>query len=626
MRIFPVLTRARGVRLCAVALAVLLGLLTTGTAQAHALYEHSSPGSGVVLREAPSQVVIWFSEDLSPASKIVVWNRARQDEASGASTIVPGNSKALSVPLKTLAAGSYLVLWTSVSADDGHILHGFFVFSVKHRGPLPSLSGVSLGSGQQSFPDAPTLAALVAHWLELLAAVTWVGTLAFAYFVVQPMASSIDEAHRRREHALRYRLAAASLVLLLVASSALILLEAYGLAGNSWSGVLHASTWQNVFAVDYGRLWAARQALALLALGSLLPLLRWPVVEPLPSPSPGQPPPSTFLGVIPATRPALGARRGPDVPVLALLAGLLYLYLFAASGHAASAAIGTVAGGHLLSISVAADWLHFVADALWFGGQIYLVVALIPALRFRHSVFPLREFLDALSRFSQLAYLSVGLYVVSGAFAAKVHIPSWYAYFNSIYGRALILKMGLIGLMMLTSVLTVFVLRPALRRAAEGHIEEGAADLVPRVARLLFWLRLNPVLGVGVLLATSVMFYYPVPIGFGPPPASSYSVSGGGLTGLVRVQPGRAGPNTISISLRDAHGRPVTQAGVRVLTNMLDMVMGQGIGVLNPTRTPGTFAGSTELGMGGNWNLRFLIYLPNGTSYLQMTVNIRVAS
>ena len=40
-----------------------------------------------------------------------------------------------------------------------------------------------------------------------------------------------------------------------------------------------------------------------------------------------------------------------------------------ASGHAASADIGSLAGDHVLSVAVFVDWLHFLAVALWFGGR-----------------------------------------------------------------------------------------------------------------------------------------------------------------------------------------------------------------------------------------------------------------
>src|SRR5439155_5833197 len=127
--------------------------------------------------------------------------------------------------------------------------------------------------------------------------------------------------------------------------------------------------------------------------------------------------------------------------------------------------------------------------------------------------------------------------------------------------------------------------------------DEGERAEDRLIHRLLSWLQVNPVLGAGVLLATSVMFYYPVPEGFGPPGPSAYVAHHGGLTVSLSIKPGRSGPNQISVELRNRAGRPVSQAHVSVLTTMLDMPMGTGVASLSQSG-PGQFVGSTDLGMG----------------------------
>ncbi len=581
--------------------ASLLPLSSPGIASAHALFERSTPVPDSVVPISPAQVHIWFSEDLSSASKILVWDRYRHNRSAGNAVIVPGQSKQLEIGLSHLQPGSYLVLWTSVSADDGHILHGSFVFSVKHRGPLPSLAGVSLSSGQQTFPDAATLTALLAHWIELLSSVVWVGAVAFPFFVLAAVSSRIDARLLRVELRRRNFLIAASLVFLLASSCVVIGTQSYALAGNDWGKLFSEAPWSAEFSANYGRLWICRQVLVLLTLMAFLFHLR-------------------------VSHDRLESRSDRDTATgLLLISGVVYLYLFAASGHAASAAIGTVRGENVVSVSVVADWLHFVSDALWFGGQIYLVVALVPALELRRRIGPIVTFLDALSHFSPVAYLSVALYVVSGLFSAKVHVPSWYAFFNSIYGRTLIVKILLIGLMMITSSLAVYVIRPLIRRGLNKGVASTDARFVSTVRSLLRWLRVNPVLGAGVLLATSVMFYYPVPFGFAPPPPAGYTLSSSGLTGRLTVTPAHAGSNQMTILLRQRNGKPLKQAGVRVLTTMLDMTMGTGVAVLDPTSKAGVFSGTVELGMGGHWGLLFLVYLPNG-SFIRLPVKIRVST
>jgi copper transport protein len=635
----------------------------------------ASPAPDSVLRSAPSLVHLWFSEDLNgSASRIVVWDRYRHAMNEGNATLVPGQPRQMVVHLKPLPPGSYLVLWTSVSAEDGHILHSYYSFSVKKRGPLPSAAGFSSGAGQ-TFPDAPTLATMLAHWIELLGAVAWVGAAAFSAFVFPFAAKRLDEGWVNAERTLARRWMTAAILVLIAASTVVLLLQAYGLAGNDWGAVFTRSTLSAEFAGEYAQVWVGRQVLALLALASVLRLPRRP-------------------------REASAENLGVGPPAIL---GFVYLYGFAASGHAASAHIGVVSGSHVLSASIFVDWLHFLASALWFGGQMYIALVLISALHIRrpgsHPVdlalrggdTRTRIFLDTLDRFSPVAYLSVALFAVTGPFNAKIHIPSWYAFFNSVYGRALIVKIGLIGLMMLISSYHVFRLRPRIRaeldsrhgartepdaevrataaqapaevaeaapvsrRQATGaggsdpepmqpgaqvlneHPESalsaeevGATTISPspspsavnRLTRqLVGWLRLEPGLGVGVLLAVSVMFYYPVPVGFGPPGPSAYTVHASGLTATLSIKPDRAGPNQVTVNLKNSRGQPVRQATVIVLPTMLDMPMGTGRFPLSQTR-PGTYTGTADLGMGGRWRLEILVFSPSGLAHMFVTAQV----
>jgi len=591
----------------ATVLLLLLALLwtTTGIAWAHALLQRSGPPAGVVLHRAPSRIHLWFSEDLNgSASNIIVWDHARHDETAGSATVVAGQPRQLEARLKPLPPGSYLVLWTSVSADDGHVLRGSYSFSVLVQGPLPSLAGVALGGPSQGFPDGPTLASLLAHWLELLATVVWVGAVSISTLVFARTAPGTEQPATEAERRRLGRLVRASVLVLAGSSIVVLLLLGYGQAGNDWGATFTGSTLSNMFAGQYGKLWIARQLLLVLVLATYLAPLRFAA------------PRVAAVGFV--AGPTSGAPRASrsGAPVLFAL-GLIYLYLLAASGHAASVDIGGLAGSHLLSASVLVDWTHVLADALWLGGQIYIAVVLIPALQLRRE--PGRNtqaFLAMLNRFSPIAYLSITIFTLSGGFNGKVHIPSWYAYFHSVYGWTLTIKIALIGLMMLTSVYTVYARRPRIRRAQAEH-----AGSNPLLGRLLGWLRLNPLLGAGVLLASSVMFYYPVPLGLAPAGPSSYTARGDGLTALVTLQPDRTGPNTVTVILKDAQGRPVKQGTVVALTTMLDMVMGTGRAPLAET-APGAYRGPADLGMGGHWRLLFLVYRPSGFSRLSIKVEV----
>ncbi|MDQ6740599.1 MAG: copper resistance protein CopC/CopD, partial [Actinomycetota bacterium] len=500
----------------ALPLLVLLAALwwsDTGSAWAHALLVHSDPSPDIILPAAPQNIHLQFSEDLNAsASQIIVWDRHRRDLATGHASLVPGMPRRLTVGLKPLPPGTYLVLWTSVSAEDGHVLRGSYLFFVKQRGPGPSLVGVSQGPPTQGFTDALGIASLFAHWVELFAAVTWMGAAAVSTWVfalsTAADAGTIDQERTRLRAFLRV-----TIVGLIVSSCLVVLLQAHALAG-TWNDALSTSTLSSIFAGQFGHLWLVRQAVAVVALVATAAIA-------LPRP-----------GMSPARSLAAAAirHRPPGGTVLCCLLGLLYLALFAASGHAAGSDIGSIFGSRIVSGAVGADWLHFVGDGFWFGGQTYIALNIIPVLRLRRRPAPvITGFMDVLNRFSPWAYGSIALFVFSGVFAAKIHISSWYAFFHSVYGWALVVKIGLIGCMMLVSAFTVYIVRPHIRSTLDES--SGAGLHTVWVEHLVRWLKVNPVLGAGALLASSVMFSYPVPEGLSPAGPPAYIIHLESVTG-----------------------------------------------------------------------------------------------
>lgn len=492
-----------------------LALVCAGAqpAWAHPLLLRATPSPESVLPSIPSRVELVFSEDLSgPPSRITVVDHDHHAVTVGNTVVSRGNPRVIEVRLSHLRPGSYLVSWTVVSAEDGHVVHGSYIFSVKVRSPGALLSGSSPGG--QGIPDADTLAALVAHWLLLLAAVTWFGSGAFSVLVLSPLrreGGAWDQVEAARLVAL-IRLSA---VILLGANAIALTVDAHQLAGETWQAALSASTLSDLLAGQHGQLWIAQQVLAILALAATAVI---PTQRPVPR----------WLTPAVAEGASWHVASWAQVPL-----GILYLYALAASGHAASANVGLLFSGHLVSAAVVVDLLHLLAVGLWLGGQIYIVLVLIPALTpAAVGAGGSRTFLAALDRFSPVAYVSVALFTVTGPFNATIHISSWTAFFGSTYGRALSVKLVLIAIMLLISAFTVYTLRPRIRRALDepGSSEEIARSLM---GGLLSWLRINPLLGAGVLLATSVMFFYPVPESFSQSVPSGPAWRAAGLSGIT---------------------------------------------------------------------------------------------
>lgn len=106
---------------------VLAMCVSAGTAGAHAMLDHSTPGAGAVVDGSLGAVQLWFTQtvkrNLSGAS---VTGPSGQTVGEGSVS----SRNQITVPLPRLPAGSYRVNWHAVSGDSHHT-EGSFTFQVK---------------------------------------------------------------------------------------------------------------------------------------------------------------------------------------------------------------------------------------------------------------------------------------------------------------------------------------------------------------------------------------------------------------------------------------------------------------------------------------------------------------
>lgn len=149
-----------------VAVVVTIAVIALGgsapAAQAHALVRSSVPAAGALLSRTPAAVTIVFTEPPDPAlSFIHVLDPSSHDVERGTSGLVPGDSRALRVPLRPLAQGVYTVSWRAVSRIDGHLTTGSFSFGV---GVAPPSAASSSGTPTTS-SSFPSPLAVAGRWL-----------------------------------------------------------------------------------------------------------------------------------------------------------------------------------------------------------------------------------------------------------------------------------------------------------------------------------------------------------------------------------------------------------------------------------------------------------------------------
>src|SRR5579884_270110 len=270
--------------LIAVLFAICLVLIFPALGGGHVIMHRSDPAKDAVLPVAPDQVRMWFSEDLTSAlSTAVVVNGANTRVDIGDAHVSPDDPTEMDVSLKpNLPAAPYVVIYRSVSNDDGHVLTGSLLFTVaRPDGTVPTLSpganpganalgGSSLGGQYTGQFDGPTLFNLLMITLVELGAVFWVGACLWQLFVLQPAAEEhpeLSEAHGRVCQRFERYFALPTLLVLLVANIGVLVGQALTITGSHWEDAFAPPLLVSlVISGRFGAFWFMRVIVIILAL------------------------------------------------------------------------------------------------------------------------------------------------------------------------------------------------------------------------------------------------------------------------------------------------------------------------------------------------------------------------
>jgi copper transport protein len=263
------------------------------------------------------------------------------------------------------------------------------------------------------------------------------------------------------------------------------------------------------------------------------------------------------------------------------------------------------------------DWVHLAGGSLWVGGLIGLIVlwrSLPAAMRTAGLAI-------SVPRFSNTAFASVNLVIASGVAASVVHLPTLSSLWQTSYGKAIIVKVLLLGGAMMLAAVNLLWTKPRLAAAAGDRPEIG-----PATAKLLRRLVGSEILIVaGIIAAAAVLSSLPPPakalgqLGkvaahVGPGPVTS-TVQQSGYTLRLHVTPNRAAQqNDFAVTI-ERGGKPVTGATVTATFAMLDMEMGQQAYALKET-SPGVYThAAPALVMVGHWGLTFEVEPPGAAAF-----------
>src|SRR6266568_52247 len=641
----------RRVFLVAAPLAICLLLFFPAVSEAHAILLRSVPGKDAVLSVAPSQVQMWFSEDLNPSfSTAAVINASSQRVDNGDAHVSPNDSTEMDLTLKpNLPPAVYIVLWRSDSNADGHVLRGSFIFSVANPdGTVPKLSGGTipgqdiLGGGNSTGLytgqfDGPTFFNFIAITLVELGAVFWVGAQLWHILVLQLVTSEDEEqsslhkgVHRRFEQ----RFSLPVLLVLFVANIGVLLGQAINLTGSQWASAFSLSVLGGLITSgSFGPYWLMREIV--IALAILLALLLppdWPINRRWAA--------KELIGAPQAPlRPLRLFKQRPQavnklLPWANLILGLALFIAITMSGHAAAVSKSIVV------YAIVIDWLHLLASALWVGGMMYVATIYLPTIRRGSIAERAQSLITVLPYYTPWALIGVLIMAITGPFSATFHLSSWDQFLTTAYGRALTVKILLVGALLITSAIHVLLLRPRLAKeykkytyALEGvafnqaqQVKMRERRLATRTLRLSEILRWEPLMGVAVIVCVGLMNVFagtlsPIAAAQQQHPTTGTTQSlntsvhtiDNKFTVQLNVNPDRFGTNIFTVTvINNSTGKPTTDVGVSLYTTMLDMDMGTDTVNLRPDGK-GHFSSPGDLSMSGNWQIRIQIRTADNT-------------
>jgi methionine-rich copper-binding protein CopC len=137
------------------ALAAIVSVAQAPTAAAHAKYESSVPASNSTVTEAPTVVTVHFAEEVNPAgSDLIVYDTKGNKVSTAAGTVDTNDAKTMTVPMTGDDSDSYLVVWHTVSLDDGDPAVGAFVFNVGSTAKAGDGGGSTTTSGASAAAES----------------------------------------------------------------------------------------------------------------------------------------------------------------------------------------------------------------------------------------------------------------------------------------------------------------------------------------------------------------------------------------------------------------------------------------------------------------------------------------
>lgn len=541
----PVLRRVV-VALVGAAVGLVLAILASGPAAAHAVLVGTDPQDGSVVEAPPGELVVTFNEPVHvvPGATTVLTGDGSPVEAA----VTAVDETVVITPASPLPDGTYIVSWRVVSLDT-HPIAGAFSFSVG----APSETSIETVVSE---PTRALVAVRVVDQAVLYTAVLGVaGLVVFELLVLTVPPGGVPALRRRLQRARRAGLVIGTVAVVLAIPSTVA-----WQAGGGLGELADPGTWATGLGSDSTR--AGLLGLAGLAVATAF-----------------------------SPQAVRAPRRGWPAAV--------------AVGGAAVALGSLVLVGHSRTFGpswlvLAADALHVAAGAVWLGGVIGLALTLTGSA----GVDPARS-ARTVARFSTLGAWLVLALALTGAVLGWRIVGTLAALVTTTYGQTLLVKVGVALGIVAIAAWNRYRLVPAVIAAREGEGAVSAPHDGGARRRLGRTVTTEAVL-LGLVLAATGALVSQSPLDAADGTASGpieTTVELGDGTAVVHLAPGRAGENVLELEILDAAGAPVDPVSTPELSASLPDV---GLGPLTRPLTEvgaGRYEATLDLPLPGSWVL-----------------------
>ena len=545
-------------------------LLSTGL-MGHATLLNTVPLANSRLEQSPERVELHFNEGIEAIfNGVLVLNRNGLPVHDGEAEL-SRNRRVLSVGVReNLPQGIYTISWKATSSD-GHQIGGNFGFSVGEEFMASGL--VATDSGTSS--NWPGAGLAVNRWLYLLSMMMFVGGFTFGAVILLPvvknpaleLSSEVSGEVRR----VFLRFFSWSWVVLLVTAVGNLLFKAAAMADST---LLEAVNWTVLNAVvsmsQYGRMWGYGMVVILLS-GILFWLYRriWASQQ------------DSSTGLI--------------VLYVGIALSAVLLFTVSNSGHAAAVT-------EWKAVALGTDAVHLLATAMWVGGLVYLTL-LMRSLSTADSEVRARLLGAVVPRFSRMAQFCVITILLTGAYTAWIHMPSWGAFVSTWYGIALLTKILLFLPLLALGAVNLLVIKPQLRENLLEQGEralEGALGILKRFRPLV---QTEVILGMVILLVVVFLTNLPPAATAAGPAGPSLVSNRSDFEVALRIEPNQVGHNQMNVEVQDQDGNAITDMDTVFLDiTMTDMDMPNQRNEAT-LASDGSYESQAVLGMAGMWRV-----------------------